>query len=105
MKKFVSLLTVFVLIANIGLFAEGTVKSEATGSTIPETSEITPALDSTTQSTSGYSTIGTAAAKSSQAGRTTSWQNWVFAGTALVLATIGIVVVTINSGKNSPTDQ
>jgi hypothetical protein len=100
MKKFISFLTIFVLIAHIGLFAEATEQLEATS---PAALAAQPASVTPAESITKNSAIGTGAAKSSQTGRTTSWQNWVFGGTALVLAAIGIVVVTINSGADSPT--
>lgn len=112
MKKTISLLTIFVLTANIALFAQGTEKSEATSPAAPQTAVIAPVPGSepavATVSASAqnqYQETGTAAAKSSQKGRSTSWQNWVFAGTALVLAAVGVFVVSTNSGENSPTHQ
>jgi phosphotransferase system glucose/maltose/N-acetylglucosamine-specific IIC component len=47
----------------------------------------------------------TAAAQSSHTARQTSWQNWVFAGGALLAAAIGVAVVAINTGTDSPTHQ
>lgn len=102
MNKFISLLTSFVFAAHIGLFAE-----TAQGSPVSDSQDIsasTPAIPTSpvaAQITSSSSATGTAAARSSQSGRSTSWQNYVFAGTAVALATIGFIVVTMNSGQNS----
>ncbi len=44
---------------------------------------------------------GSAAIQSSEAGRKMSWQNWVFAGTALVAAAIGITFIALNQGSHA----
>ena len=44
---------------------------------------------------------GSAAASSSSSAKSSNWQNWVFAGSALIMAAIGITVVAINSGKDA----
>ena len=105
MKKTISQFLIYAFIANTALFAQQTDPSgeanptSATSAAAPAT-EITPAI-----TPSQYQATGTAAAKSSQKGRNTSWQNWVFAGTALVLAAAGIIAVTANGGENSPNHQ
>lgn len=44
---------------------------------------------------------GMAALQSSQTGRKSRWQNWVFAGGALVAAGIGITFIVLNQGSHS----
>lgn len=41
---------------------------------------------------------GAAAASSAQA-TTGNWQNWVFAGSALVTAVVGVVIISTNTGS------
>ena len=45
--------------------------------------------------------VGTAAAVSTQTASSNSWQSWVFGISALIAATIGVVVVALNPGSNS----
>lgn len=45
--------------------------------------------------------VGTAATVSSETSSSNKWQNWVFASTALISATIGVVVVALNPGSTS----
>jgi uncharacterized membrane protein YphA (DoxX/SURF4 family) len=45
-------------------------------------------------------TVGQAAANSTKTGSNNYWQNWVFAGVAIALATAGLVVLAQNKGKN-----
>ncbi len=40
-----------------------------------------------------------AAAESGAQATTSNWQNWVFAGSALVTATVGVVIIATNSGS------
>jgi hypothetical protein len=98
MKKTISLFLIYAFTINTALFAQQTDPSGGANPTptAPAT-EITPSINP-----SQYQATGTAAAKSSQKGRSTSWQNWVFAGAALVLAAAGIIAVTVNGGENSP---
>lgn len=44
---------------------------------------------------------GAAAASSAEATQNSNWQNWVFAGSALVTATVGVVIISLNSGTTS----
>ncbi len=44
---------------------------------------------------------GAAAADSAEATKSSNWQNWVFAGSALVSATVGVVIISLNSGTTS----
>ncbi|MBI5272863.1 MAG: hypothetical protein HY861_02645 [Chlamydiia bacterium] len=44
---------------------------------------------------------GAAAANSAQESTSDHWQNWVFAGSALITAAIGVVIVSLNSGTFS----
>ncbi len=44
---------------------------------------------------------GAAAGDSIQAAQSSNWQNWVFAGSALVTATVGVVIISLNSGTTS----
>lgn len=44
---------------------------------------------------------GAAAADSAQATQSSNWQNWVFASSALVTATVGVVIISLNSGTTS----
>ncbi len=44
---------------------------------------------------------GIGAENSTYAGKSSSWQNWVFAGSALVTATVGVVVISLNTGGYS----
>jgi hypothetical protein len=34
-----------------------------------------------------------------------TWRNWVFAASALVTATIGIIIISLNTGDTSPDNQ
>jgi hypothetical protein len=45
--------------------------------------------------------VGTGAMQSSQTGRTKNWQNWVFAGTALVTVAMGITFIVLNQGSHA----
>jgi hypothetical protein len=103
MKKFVSLLTVFVFAAHIGLLAE-TAEQPPLADTVEISNPAVPATPVADQIITSVpsAATGTAAARSSQGGRNVSWQNYVFAGTAVVLATIGIIVVTMSKGQSSP---
>ena len=53
-----------------------------------------------TEETSQSST-GTAAAEAVDTSQNSNWQNWVFAGSALVTATIGVVIISLTSGTTS----
>ncbi|HSX38816.1 MAG TPA: hypothetical protein VLE95_08355 [Chlamydiales bacterium] len=45
---------------------------------------------------------GTAASMSAEMAQDDSnWQNWVFASSALVTATIGVIIISLNSGTTS----
>ncbi len=44
---------------------------------------------------------GAAAASSAEATQSSNWQNWVFAGSALVTATAGVVIISLNTGNTS----
>jgi hypothetical protein len=44
---------------------------------------------------------GFAAATSVEATENSNWQNWVFAASVLVTVTVGVVIVSLNSGTNS----
>ena len=34
-----------------------------------------------------------------------NWRNWVFAASALVTATIGVVIISLNRGNTTPDNQ
>lgn len=105
MKKTISLFLVYAFTINTALFAQQSDPSGGADPT-PAASAAAPATGVTPSiNPSQYQATGTAAAKSSQRGRSTSWQNWVFAGAALVLAAAGIIAVTVNGGENSPNHQ
>jgi hypothetical protein len=44
---------------------------------------------------------GAAAAKSTQASRSDTWQNWIFAGGALCVVAVGVIIVAFNQGENA----
>lgn len=44
---------------------------------------------------------GGGAASSSTTAKGNNWQNWAFAGSAIVTAAIGVFVVTMNNGQSS----
>ncbi|MBM3184178.1 MAG: hypothetical protein FJZ64_02605 [Chlamydiae bacterium] len=44
---------------------------------------------------------GEAAAIAAETTKESNWQNWVFAGSALVTATIGVVIISVSSGTTS----
>lgn len=44
---------------------------------------------------------GGGAANSSSTAQGNNWQNWAFAGSAIVTAAIGVFVVTMNNGQSS----
>lgn len=54
---------------------------------------------STTATLSAQET-GTAAASSAETA-SSNWQNWVFAGSALVTAAAGVVIIAMSSGSTS----
>lgn len=41
---------------------------------------------------------GAAAASSTEVSKSSHWQNWVFAGSALVTAAVGVVIISLNTG-------
>ncbi len=43
---------------------------------------------------------GEAAVSASSAARNNTWQNWIFAGGAIVAAAVGITVVVLNTGSS-----
>lgn len=61
---------------------------------------LTIALLATTQHLSAQD-VGTSATVSSETSSSNNWQNWVFASTALISATIGVIVVALNPGSTS----
>lgn len=44
--------------------------------------------------------VGEAAANSSRDGSSNNWQAWAFAGGAVILATVGLVIISMNKGEN-----
>lgn len=44
---------------------------------------------------------GTASATAAEASKSSNWQNWAFASSALVTATLGVVIISLSSGTNS----
>lgn len=44
---------------------------------------------------------GGGAASSTTTAKGNNWQNWAFAGSAIVTAAIGVFVVTMNNGQSS----
>jgi hypothetical protein len=88
MKKLVMCFTIFSF-TNFTLFAQAN----------PQESQASPAT--TVVSDKPIAATGSTAAVSSQTGRQTSWQNWVFAGAALVIAAVGIAIVSINKGEEA----
>jgi len=44
---------------------------------------------------------GAAAASSAEATQSSNWQNWVFASSALLTATAGVVIISLNTGNTS----
>jgi hypothetical protein len=53
----------------------------------------------------GRDSSGTAAIRSSNNARTSSLQNWIFAGSALVVAAIGVAIVSMNTGSDVSQSQ
>lgn len=51
-----------------------------------------------------HAQTGSAAASSRNVAKGNTWQNWVFAGSALVTAAVGVFVVSMNSGS-TPSGQ
>ncbi len=48
-----------------------------------------------------HAQTGGGAASSSTTAKGNNWQNWAFAGSAIVTAAIGVFVVTMNNGQSS----
>ena len=44
---------------------------------------------------------GHASVESTEVGSSSNWQNWIFAGSALVSATLGVVIVSLSTGTQS----
>ena len=44
-------------------------------------------------------TAGTGAIASSQMGRKTHWQNWVFAGASIAIVAVGITCIALSQGS------
>lgn len=44
---------------------------------------------------------GEAAVNSASIASSNNWQNWAFAGTAIVTASVGVFLVTLDSGANA----
>ncbi|MBF8262411.1 MAG: hypothetical protein HW387_76 [Parachlamydiales bacterium] len=92
MKKTISLIILTVFASHVSLFAQAaTMEATASTATVPNTQ------------TASKEPTGTAAAQSSRAGRSGSWQNWAFAGGALVIAAVGVICVAMSSGHDNPT--
>jgi hypothetical protein len=47
------------------------------------------------------SETGAAAAASAESTLKNNWQNWVFAGSALLTVTAGVVIISLNAGTTS----
>lgn len=94
MKKFIYFTLLFSFTTHYGLFAQ-TVPAPQTVST----------ENTTPQKTAPAATVaqGSAAAVSTNTARNTSWQNWIFAGTALVIAAVGVIAIAVNHGEDNPT--
>ena len=92
MKKCLVLFTSVALVAQMGLFAQEAPQSAAVKT--PE-SLAAKAPESVPAAT------GSSAAQSSRAANSSNWQNWIFAGTALAIAAIGAIVVSLNSGEEA----
>ena len=52
------------------------------------------------QETESDQDVGYAAATSAAAPQRSDWQNWVFAGSALLTVAAGIIIISLNSGTN-----
>lgn len=46
-------------------------------------------------------TTGVGAASASSVAQANNWENWVFAGSAMITAAAGIFVITMGNGKSS----
>ena len=85
MKKWIALFTSALLIIQTGLCAQ-------------EKSQTQPPVEEAP--VEPVKVPGAAAAQSSQASSSTR-QNWIFAGTALAIAVVGVVIVSLSSGKEA----
>ena len=105
MKKYISLILLTVFSTQICLFADAETDAspQSAQEALPSTEPSTPAIQNT-QAVS-REPKGNAAAQSSRTGRSTSWQNWVFASAALCIAAAGVIVVAINNGHDNPSAQ
>ena len=83
MKRF---LLVTLIATMSGLSAQEDSSAEETGSA-PETES--------------NQEVGYAAASSAEAPQRRDWQNWVFAGSALLTVAAGVVIISLNSGTNN----
>lgn len=94
MKKLVLLLTAFSLIVH------GDETAPAPEETAPETQEAPSAAYATTKTEENQEEeTPSAAYASTQAAKSSGdWKNWVFAGSAAVVFTVAVLIVTLNTG-------
>lgn len=81
-------LFIALIVTMSGLSAQDTGDSQEVGSS-PEMDEM-----------DANQTVGYAAASSAEAPKKSDWQNWVFAGSALLTVAAGVVIISLNSGTN-----
>jgi|SRR3989344_1010785 len=103
MKKFALIATLSTLLFSITLSAENTSPSPTTALTADE-SATTPLAEepaATPTPTPAPDNTGVAAATARDTAKTSSLQNWIFAGGAVTAAIIGIVIVALSQGGSS----
>jgi hypothetical protein len=49
-------------------------------------------------------TTGVAASETATAAKESGWQNWTFAGVALIVAASAVYIVSLNSGHSADSD-
>ena len=96
MKKFIVFLTTFSLVANAGLFAQ-----EAPVAKTPDATAAVQTAASVPVATAPNPTGSSAVQSTQTATRSTSWHNWIFAGTALAIVVAGAIIVSLDSGADA----
>ena len=95
MKKTVLLLMLFSLM----LHAQETIPAPTQEAIPLSAQEITPvpAPEEATPETEEYPSASYASMRVAQS--SSDWQNWIFAGGAAVVFTVGVLIVTLNTGS------
>ena len=96
MKKHIAFLTAFCLAANAGLLAQD--PPAATNQDVPAAAQAAASVPVAT----APNPTGSSAVQSTQtATKSTNWHNWVFAGTALTIAAVSAIIVSLDSGEGA----